>query len=256
MTIMVVGGIDEEELFSVLEENFGDWKGKGELPRSAEIDVAKNDQPIRVILFDFPGSQQSNIVVAQQISEPFGKDYEALELANIIFGGTFSSRINANLREDKGWSYGVRSYISKERGPRNWTIGAQVQTDKTAASILELLEELNGVTGDRPFTLSELESARNERVRGIPGITSSYRGILSYMRELTKFDHPDEYIESRKTAYHSVKLKDLEAAFSGNISSDDLIWFIAGDLAKIETEVRALDLGPIEVWNAEGKKVR
>ena len=82
----------------------------------------------------------------------------------MIYGGNFTSRINANIREEKGWSYGVRSSVSSVVGPRVWKVTAQVQSDKTAQSIEELLKELRAVDGDRPFTSDELDDARNERM--------------------------------------------------------------------------------------------
>ena len=106
----------------------------------------------RVILFDVPGAPQSNIVAARVIDTPYRDGYTEFDLANVMYGGNFTSRINTNLREEKGWSYGVRSSVGMSVGPRIWQIVAQVQTDKTAESISELLSELSAINGDRPFT--------------------------------------------------------------------------------------------------------
>jgi len=257
LTIFAVGGIDEQVLLDALNRHLGDWKAApGE---AALVDVrsaAVAEQKPRVILFDFPGAQQSNIVAAHAIDAPYGEGDEAFYLANMIYGGTFTSRINVNLREDKGWSYGVRSDASMSLGPRVWQISAQVQTDKTGESIAELVSELHALRGGRPFSAEELENVRNERVRKLPAITASATGILGYMTSIALYGQPDDFIEQRKAMYEAVALEDLAPALSDRVDDGRLTWFIAGDVAKIENAVRALELGPVEVWDADGNRLR
>jgi len=256
MTLYAVGGIEEKDLIAALENGFGDWKVKRDLPRVAKTDRAPINSAARVILFDAPGASQSNIYSAMQINVPFGADHEAFELANKIYGGTFLSRINANIRQDKGWSYGVSSYITGETGTRLWGMFAQVQTDKTAASISELLSELHDIKDAKPFTVEELEAVRNETVRRLPGVASSSWGILSYMVALGRYGHPDNRLEMRQQTFEALELSELTDAFTKHVSADNLVWLISGDLAKIEEEVRALNFGIVEVWDSSGNKLR
>ena len=210
----------------------------------------------RVIVFDMPGAPQSNIYAATVIDAPYGDGDEAFTFANTIYGGNFTSRINSNIREEKGWSYGVRSGAGMSVGPRVWRISAQVQTDKTAASIVELLKELEAINADRPFTAQELDDVRNERIRKLPGFLATASGVLGYIADNAIYDRPDDFIETRKAEYEAVGLEDLTAAFNSRIDTDSLTWFIAGDLARIEDEVKALELGEFEVWSVEGERVR
>ena len=257
LTLYVVGGIESEALMKALNRHFGNWKPvRGE---SLDIDVLAAPRPDpqpRIIVFDMPDAPQSNIVAARLIDPPYQEGYTAFDLANTIYGGTFTSRINTNLREEKGWSYGVRSSTGMSVGPRVWQIVAQVQTDKTADSMAELLTELQAVSGDRPFTEDELDKVRNERVRKLPSATATAGGILRYMADNGLYGRPDDYIEMRKDEYEAVQLEDAISEFTATIDPDELTWFITGDLAAIEADVAALGLGEIEVWDADGNRLR
>ena len=257
LTIFAVGGIDEETLLAALNRHLGNWKTDGNASTLVDVRqaVAVDTTP-RVIVFDMPGAPQSNIIAATVIDPPYEDGDEAFAFANTIYGGNFTSRINSNIREEKGWSYGVRSGAGMSVGPRLWRISAQVQTDKTAASIVELMNELEALNADRPFTAEELESVRNERIRRLPGFLATASGILGYIADNATYDRPDDFIEARKGQYEDVGLDDLAGAFNERIDRAGLYWFIAGDLASIEDEVKALDLGEFEVWDVEGSRVR
>jgi len=257
MTIFVVGGIEEEQLLAALNRHLGNWKTDGKSSATVDVTraVAAQAAP-RVIVFDMPGAQQSNIFAATVIDPPYGDGDEAFTFANTIYGGNFTSRINSNIREEKGWSYGVWSGAGMSVGPRVWRISAQVQTDKTAESIAELVRELDAINGDRPFTVKELEDVRNERVRKLPGFLATASGVLGYIADNATYGRPDDFIETRKGEYEAVNLDQLAAAFNERVEADKLHWFIAGDLAKIEEEVKALNLGEFEVWDVDGNPVR
>jgi predicted Zn-dependent peptidase len=257
LTIFAVGGIDEGTLLAALNRHIGSWKADGK--ESELVDVSQPvaaDAAPRVIVFDMPGAPQSNIIAATVIDPPYGDGDEAFTFANTIYGGNFTSRINSNIREEKGWSYGVRSGAGMSVGPRVWRVTAQVQTDKTSESIIELMNELKAISADRPFTAEELESVRNERVRRLPGFLATASGVLGYIADNATYDRPDDFIETRKGEYEAVGLDDLPEAFNERIDADRLSWFIAGDLGKIEDELKALDLGEFEVWDVDGKRVR
>ncbi len=257
LTLYVVGGIEPEALVKALDRHFGSWKAaKGE---ALGVDVVAAPRPgpaPRVIVFDMPDAPQSNIVAARLIDPPYQEGYTEFDLANTMYGGTFTSRINTNLREEKGWSYGVRSSTTMSVGPRVWQVVAQVQTDKTADSMAELLAELAAVAGDRPFTQDELDKVRNERVRKLPAATATANGILRYIADNGLYGRADDYIESRKDEYEAVQLDDAIAAFTASVDADELTWFITGDLEKIEADIAALGLGEIEVWDADGNRLR
>ncbi len=256
LTIYVVGGIEPEVLIATLNRHFGDWKPARGAAAVADVMAEPAARDSRVIVFDMPGAPQSNIVAVQLIDPPYRAGHTEFGLANMIYGGNFTSRINSNLREEKGWSYGVRSSIDNVAGPRTWRITAQVQTDKTADSIRELLRELRAINADRPFEADELEKVRNERVRKLPAVTASAFGILTYLAENGLYGHADDYIEQRKGEYEAVTLGQLAPALNQRVNAERLNWFISGDLAKIEQSLEGLDLGEIEVWDVDGQRVR
>jgi len=257
MTINVVGGIDTDVLLEALNKHLGDWKPAADESKPVDVRAAQVPEPqSRVIVFDMPGAPQSNIIAAQAIDPPYGSGDEAFYLANMIYGGSFTSRINSNIREEKGWSYGVRSGAGLSLGPRIWRVSAQVQTDKTAESIVELLDELRAVNGDRPFTPEELEAVRNERVRQLPSITATAGGILSYLATVQLYGLPDEFIEQRKSMYEAVDLANMAVELNRRIDPDRLSWFIAGDLSKIGDGLADLGLGEVEVWDVDGNRLR
>ena len=257
MTIFVVGGIEEAILLEALNRHFGNWKTDGTESTLVDVGqaVAANARP-RVIAFDMPNAPQSNIYAATVIDPPYGDGDEAFLFANMIYGGNFTSRINSNIREEKGWSYGVRSSAGMSVGPRLWRVSAQVQTDKTAASIVELLNEFEAINTDRPFTAKELENARNARVRRLSGLLATAPGILGHIADNATYGRPDDFIEARKGQYEAVSLEDLALSFNHRVDADTLTWFIAGDLAQIEESVRALGLGEFEVWDVDGNRLR
>jgi zinc protease len=257
LTLYVAGGIDPEVLIESLNRHFGDWKpskGEAAVPDLESVDTG--EQSARIILFDMPGAPQSNVIAAQVIDPPFLPGHTDFRLANMIYGGTFTSRINTNLREEKGWSYGVRSSVSNAMGPRVWRVTAQVQSDKTAQSIVELLNELRSIDSDKPFTADELENVRNERIRKLPAVTATTSGILGYLAENGVYGLADDYVEERKGEYEAVALEDLATALDARVDPNKLSWFITGDLATIEADIAALGLGEIEVWDADGNRVR
>ncbi len=257
LTLFVAGGIEADELIKSLNKHFGDWKADD--GGAAVVDLGSavvQEQPPRIIVFDMPGAPQSNIVAAQVIDRSFQPGHTDFTLADYIYGGNFTSRINTNIREEKGWSYGVRSSVWRGAGHGLWQITAQVQTDKTAQSITELLKELNAINGEKPFTATELENASNERIRRLPMATATKSAVLGYLAENSLHGHADDYVEARKAEYEAVKLDHLAPALNERITPETLTWFVSGDLEKIEAELAALDLGEIEVWDVDGNRVR
>ena len=120
----------------------------------------------------------------------------------------------------------------------------------------ELLAELEAVADDRPFTQSELDQVRNERARRLPAATATASGILRYIADNGLYGRADDYIEIRKDQYEAVSLDAATAAFVATIDPAELTWFVSGDLEKIEGDIAALGLGEMEVWDADGKRLK
>ena len=176
---------------------------------------------------------------------------------NQAIGGSFESRLNMNLREDKGWSYGYHSAISTNTsGDMTFRTSGQVQTDKTAASMLEIKRELDEFVSARPVTVNEVDRIKLNRTRVLPGSFATNGGFLGSMISSASYGLPFDYAEAAASRIESVTLEDVNAAAREVIDSSNLTWLIVGDLEKIEASVRALELGDVEVWDAFGGKVR
>ena len=160
-TLIVVGDVSLAELAPQLEQVFADWR-PADVP-AKNIAAVTHQETSAVYLIDRPGSQQSLIMAGHVTPPKSNADEIAIEAMNTVLGGSFSSRVNMNLREDKHWSYGARTRLIDARGPRLFVVNAPVQTDKTKESMQELYAELTGIRADRPVTPEELVKAKDLR---------------------------------------------------------------------------------------------
>ncbi|MGN6313306.1 MAG: M16 family metallopeptidase [Rhodanobacteraceae bacterium] len=256
MKILVAGDTTLEKIIPQLEEAFGDWQAPATpVPHK---NLAKVDYPAspRVYLVDRPGSQQS-VIIAGLVS-PSTKAENNLEIGtmNGAFGGTFTSRLNMNLREDKHWAYGAFSFSPNAVGQRPFLMYAPVQTDKTAQSVSEVLKEARAVIGDKPLTDAEIQKIKDNDVRRMPGQYETAGAVLGAMESIVKYDRPDDYVQTLKSRIEAQKDAAIEAAAREVIHPDHLTWVIVGDLSKIEKPVRALDLGNVQVIDTDGNPVQ
>ena len=174
---------------------------------------------------------------------------------NDAFGGLFSARLNMNLREDKHWAYGSYSFMSNAKGQRPYMLYAPVQTDKTAESAAELLKEARDVIGSRPLTAAEIAKVKDSSVRSLPGGYETIGAVAGALADNALYGRPDDYVATLKQRVEAQKDADVQAAAKQIVMPDALTWVIVGDLSKIEAGVRALDLGAVQVVDADGKPV-
>lgn len=249
-TIFVVGDTTLADIKPVLEKAFGSWKAPASAKPVKDIRTVAGPGESRFIIVDRPGSPQS-LILAGQLAPATGADNTiAIEAMNDILGGQFTARINMNLREAKGWSYGAFSFMQDARGQRPFFLYAPVQTDKTADSIKELVAEVNAYLGDRPATDKELDMAVKNNVRSLPGQFETADNVLGAMLGNARFGRPLDYQESLKDRYGALGLDDIGAAASEVLKPGQLVWMVIGDRAKIEDSIRALELGPVEIGSA------
>jgi len=255
MTIYMIGDINIDEATRAVERTFGKWSAKN---ASARRDIGDaTESQARVILVDHPGAASSTIVAGRAIS-PFDADtWSTLSMMNRTLGGAFEARLNMNLREDKGWSYGYYSGISRNTsGDMTFRTSGQVQTDKTADSMQEIKLELEAFVSTRPATANEIARIKLNRVRSLPGSFTTNGGFLGSMISSASYDLPFDYAETAAERVEAVTLADVHAAAKKIVDSSQLTWLVVGDLEKIEEQVRALGFGDIEVWDAFGNRLR
>ena len=253
-TMIIVGDVEMDQMKPMLEKHFKNWKS-GIVPEKdiADVSVAKSDS---VYLIDRPGSQQS-IVLAANIAPGKGdSDDLAIESMNDVIGGSFTSRINMNLREDKGWAYGARTTLLQTKGQRPFIAYAPVQTDKTAESIIEIKQELSEFLTTNPVTEDELQKVKDNNTLSLPGRWETVRAISSDLSQIITYGLPDDYWDTYTNKVRNLSSKKLQDAAEKAIKPDNLIWVIVGDLSEIEDEVRNLDFTQIKTLNADGKEIK
>ena len=255
MTIYMIGDIDMEVATRAVNKTFGRWSAKN---TSARRDIGDaEDSGGRVILVDHPEAASSTIIAGLAIP-PFDADaWSTLSMMNRTLGGAFEARLNMNLREDKSWSYGYYSGISRNTsGDMTFRTSGQVQTDKTAASMQEIRRELEEFVSTRPATVKEIARIKLNRVRSLPGSFATNGGFLGSIINSGSYDLPFDYAETAAERIEAVTLDDVQVVAKELVDSSKLTWLVVGDLAKMEEQVRALGFGDVEVWDAFGNRVR
>ena len=255
-TLIVVGDTTLAQIAPLLEKHFGNWQASGSAKPSVAIADAALPAHPRVYLVDQPGAIQANILVGQLMSS--SKDDASLDfdIANGVLGGEFSSRLNMNLRENKHWAYGAYSGASPAVGQRPWIASAAVQIDKTLDSMKELQREIDDfASGKAPASAEEVDKIKVNEVRGLPGSFETANAVLGAISGINRYGRPDDYVVQRKARIEAMAPAKVQAAATA-IKPEALTWVIVGDLSKIEADVRALNLGQLQVIDSDGKPVK
>ncbi len=252
-TLIVVGDVTLDELLPMLETAFGDWP-QGKVP-AKEIGPVELDADPAIYLLDRPGAEQSIIFAADLAPPKANPDEIAFETMNAILGGSFTSRINMNLREDKHWSYGARTLVFDAAGPRPFLAYAPVQTDRTKESMIEVARELRGIRGEIPITDEELSKAQARQTLMLPGLWETSAEVADALAEIVRFGLGLDYYETYADKVRSLSLAQVSAISDATVHPDDVVWVVVGDREKIEPGIRELGWGPIRVIDAEGNVV-
>jgi len=252
--LLVVGDTTLAEIKPKLERLFAAWK-PGDVPQRT---VPHVDQPGKdvVYLIDRPGSGQSVILGAQLAPPQKDPDAIALQLVNSIFGGNFSSRINMNLREDKHWSYGVRTVLPPVRGQRPYISISAVQTDKTKESIMELVKEYKNVVGDKPITPEELKDEQDNATLALPGTFETVQQLSGAYGNILEYGLPEDYYNTFTEKALALTPANANEIAKKYILPNYLVWVVVGDMSKVESGIRELNLGEVHKIDADGNPVQ
>jgi zinc protease len=249
-TMIVVGDTTMDEIKPKLEKLFKRWEA-GSVPTKNIANVDLPDAE-RIYVVDRPGAEQS-IIFAANIAPPTGEGNEfAIETMNEIIGGSFTSRINMNLREDKHWAYGASSTVLSTKGQRPYIAYAPVQTDKTMESMAEIKRELVEYLGDNPATGEELSKVQSKNTLSLPGRWETANAILRDISVIVAYDLPDDYWDTYVSNVRNVTLEQIAEAADDFIKPDNLVWVVVGDRELIEPKIRELELGEIIHLDADG----
>jgi predicted Zn-dependent peptidase len=252
--LIVVGDVKPDEMVAKLEKAFAGWKS-GHVP-AVDVSAAPLQRDHSTIyLVDRPGSVQSVIQIGQVGVPRSSPDFFPIFVMNRILGGASSARINLNLREDKGYTYGANSAFSFRRGAGPFTAQAPVQGFSTKESVVEFMKELRGIRGEMPVTPAELEAAKQSIVRGFPRGFETPDQIANGLELIVTYDLPDTYFNSYIERVQGVTLEDINRVANRYLQPDRMAVVIVGDRQKIEQGLRSLDdLGNhINVVDNEGR---
>jgi zinc protease len=253
-TLLVVGDTTLEEIKPKVEKLLASWK-PGNVPHKSTPQVPEPAKD-EVYLIDRPGSGQSVIFGAQLAPPQNDPDAIALQIVNAVFGGTFSARINMNLREDKHWSYGATAVLPVALGQRPYISVSPVQTDKTKESLEELVKEYNNIVGAKPISEEELKNSQSYATLRLPGSFETVQQLSGAYSNILEYGLPEDYYNTFTEKAMSLTLDQANDIAKKYIQPDHLIWVVVGDMAKVETGVRELDLGEVHKIDADGNPVK
>lgn len=250
MKVFVAGDTTLAQVLPQLEAAFGDWAAPAGVAKGikANAGLAQQGQG-RIVLIDRPKSPQTVIGAAMPVGLKGVDDPIALGLANETLGGAFTSRLNADLREAKGWSYGVRSGISGGKGDLIFQITAPVQADRTGDSIQALVEGIQAFLGAKPITAEELQRSINANTLSLPGDYETAAAVLGAVQSNALLGRPDDYVTKLSARYRALTEADITQAAKAAIDPSKLTWVIVGDAAVVEPQLAKLGL-PVDVRRA------
>ncbi len=253
-TVLIVGDLTPGQARAAVERAFGTWKATTQ-PRPSVSTRTRPTAGTRVILVDRPGSVQSGIVVGERAVPPTDPDYLKLVALNRLLGGGFNARLNMNLREKHGYTYGAFSQLAARRGASSLWGGSAVRTNVTDSSVIEAVKEYRGlISGQVPA--DEFGGAVNNVVASFPNSIQTTQGLASRMMDLLTRQLPLDYYATYREKLAALTPAEVHAAARKVLDPDALTIVVVGDLAKVEAPIRQLNLGTVEVWVAEGKKLR
>ncbi len=254
-TLIVVGDTDAKTILPKLETAFANWKA-GEVPTIQTPGNVTFDKA-GIYIVDKPGAAQSVLSIGQVGVSRDNPDYFPLMVMNSILGGQFSARVNMNLREEKGYTYGARTGWSMRRGAGPFEASADVQTAVTKESVEEFLKELNGIRGAIPVTPSELEYNKQSIIRRYPQGFETVGQISGQLSNLVVYGLPDSYFNDYIARVNAVTLDDVNRVANKYLTPDKMAILVVGDRKAIEPKLKEIDVwgNSIRFLDTEGNPI-
>ena len=249
-TFIIVGDITLQEAKNELERRFKSWK-PGETPKKNIASVPHKPKST-IYIMDKPGAVQSAIFAGHVAPPKSTPDDIAIQAMNKVLGGNFSSRMNMNLREDKGWAYYARTYIPGARGPRLFYGFAPVQTDKTKEAMMEISKEMSGIRTHKPISPAELDKTKRNTTLKLPGDWETNSELSTYVQNIVRFGLPDNYYNLYPQKIESLTLAEVSAAAAKTVNPRQMVWVVVGDRSKIEKGIRKLGFGKVHLIDKDG----
>ena len=250
LKIFVVSDRPLSEIQPLLEKRFGSWTAPA-APKGVKTFTATPPRPSapKILLINRPGSPQSSIVGAQILPIDPRADIIPFDTANEVLGGTFLSRLNMDLREDKGWSYGVNGDESVLQHAVIYTVSAPVQADRTGDSLAELNKQIGDFLGPKGVTPDELTLTVANDINRLPGEFETSGAVLGAMLNIDLLKRPDNYYETLAPEYRRMTTAILDQAARSALDPKGFVWIVAGDATTVKPQLEKLGM-PVEVVEA------
>lgn len=242
--LFVVGDVKADAIMPLLESQFGAWKA-GPVAEVPRVVPGTQHGARHIYLVDKPGAAQSVVRIGWLGVDRATPDYFPLVVLNTILGGSFTSRLNQNLRETHGYTYGARSSFDMRRLPGPFVATAAVQTDKTAEAVHEFFVELDAIR--KPIPEAELTKAKNNLAYSFPSSFATNSDVAGELQEQYLYGLPDDFFATYVDRVLAVTSADVQAVAQKYIQPDNFAVVIVGDLKVIRPKLEALKLGPITV---------
>ena len=252
--ITVVGDTTAATVKPVIEKSLAAWTKGGERP-SFTFPPVSAPKATTIFLVDKPGAAQSTFAIGRPGPPRNTPDFYALQVMNTMLGGMFQSRLNANIREEKGYSYGVSSSFGYGKGPGPFRTGGDIVTEKSDAALVEFMKELKGIIGGRPITDEELTTAKDALIQRLPGTFASVSSINSALTTLWVQNLPDDYYQQYAKRVAAITKDDVLRVAKQYVTVDNLAIVIVGDRKVIEGPLKATNIAPIVYYDIEGNPV-
>jgi len=249
--LVVAGDISMNELRGLAERAFGAWQ-RGAPVRPALGSPATT--PARVVIVDKPGSPQTQVRVASIGAARSSPDFRPMQVMNLALGGLFSSRINMNLREEHGYTYGANSQFSFRRAAGPFQIASGVRTDVTGLAVSEMFKEIRGMV-EKPVSADELQKAKDALANSLPGAFESSANAVNNFSNVFTYDLGLDYYTRYAEQVNAVTTDQALAVSKKYLVPGNMVVIAVGDRAKIEPELKKLNLGAIEIRDTEGKPI-
>jgi zinc protease len=234
VTVIAVGNGSHDGLADAIDAAFGGWRpDAGGWPHADPATLPVQPGSAQILIASRPGAPQSELRIGHVAAARNSTDYHALVALNLVLGGQFVSRINTNLRERKGYTYGARTGFDFRRGRGPFALHASVQSDATADAVKEALSELNAIRGERPVSSEELELGRAPLTRGYPRGFETADQIGRAIAQIALYDLPDDYFTTFVPRVLGLTPEDLTRAAATHIDPSRFLTVIVGDRDKM-----------------------
>lgn len=252
-TAYIVGDMTRADAKRKLEAAFKGWTGGAKL--AVKYPDAPAAGPTTIYFVDMPAKPQSQLLLARTVVPEYSPDMAKLDVTNAILGGLFQSRLNSNIREAKGYSYGFNSRLQWQKGPGSLRAQGAVTREKTDSSLLEAMKEAKGMAGAIPVSAEELAAAKNSRTLSLPAQLQSIDGVSAVVSRIVDNGLAKDWWSQYIASVNATTSADIAAMSKKYFDPAHLTILIVGDKAKIFDSIKAANVAPVIELDKKGKRI-